>query len=141
MDFMTSFDICASGLSAQRTKMDVITSNLANASTIQTPEGGPYKRKVAVLTSEPVNGKFGSALKEALSQVKVQEIFEDQDGLKQVHDPTHPNADENGIVTYPNVNVVTEMADMITVNRAYEACVTALDASKNMVLKSLDIGK
>ena len=141
MNFITSFDICSSGLSAQRQKMDVIVSNLANASTIQTPEGGPYKRKVVVLAAEPVNGKFGNALKDALSQVKVQEVIEAAEGLKQVHDPTHPNADEQGFVTYPNVNVVTEMADMITVNRAYEACVTALDATKNMVLKALDIGK
>jgi len=141
MDFITSFDICSSGLSAQRKKMDVIVSNLANASTIQTPEGGPYKRKVAVLAAQPVQGKFGAALQEALSEVKVTEIIEDGEGLKKVHDPTHPNADEQGFVTYPNVNVVTEMADMITANRAYEACVTALDASKNMVLKALDIGK
>ncbi len=141
MDFITSFDICASGLTAQRRKMDVIVSNLANASTIQTPEGGPYKRKVAVLAAEPVRGKFGAALEEAISQVKVTEIVEDGEGLKKVHDPAHPNADEQGFVTYPNVNVVTEMADMITANRAYEACVTALDASKNMVLKALDIGK
>ena len=141
MDFITSFDICASGLTAQRKKMDVIVSNLANASTIQTPEGGPYKRKVAVLAAEPVRGKFGAALEEAISQVKVTEIVEDGEGLKKVHDPAHPNADEQGFVTYPNVNVVTEMADMITANRAYEACVTALDASKNMVLKALDIGK
>jgi len=140
-DFITSFDICSSGLSAQRQKMDVIVSNIANASTIQTPEGGPYKRKVAVLTAEPVSAKFDSTLKDALSQVKVQEIVEDPEGFKQVFDPNHPNADEKGYVTYPNVNVVTEMADMITVNRAYEACVTALDASKNMVLKALDIGK
>ena len=141
MDFITSFDICSSGLSAQRKKMDVIVSNLANASTIQTPEGGPYKRKVAVLAAEPVKGKFGAALQEALSEVKVTEIIEDGEGLKKVHDPTHPNADAQGFVTYPNVNVVAEMADMITANRAYEACVTALDASKNMVLKALDIGK
>lgn len=141
MDFITSFDICSSGLSAQRKKMDVIVSNLANASTIQTPEGGPYRRKVAVLAAQPVQGKFGAALQEALSEVKVTEIIEDGEGLKKVHDPTHPNADEQGFVTYPNVNVVTEMADMITANRAYEACVTALDASKNMVLKALDIGK
>ena len=67
MDFITSFDICSSGLSAQRKKMDVIVSNLANASTIQTPEGGPYKRKVVVLASEPVKGRFGNALQEALS--------------------------------------------------------------------------
>jgi len=73
--------------------------------------------------------------------VKVQEVIEDAEGLKKVHDPSHPNADEQGYVTYPNVNVVTEMADMITANRAYEACVTAMDASKNMVLKALDIGK
>ena len=141
MDFITSFDICASGLTAQRKKMDVIVSNLANASTIQTPEGGPYKRKVAVLAAEPVSGKFGAALPDALSQVKVLEVIEDAEGLKKDHDPAHPNADEQGFVTYPNVNVVTEMADMITANRAYEACVTAMDASKNMVLKALDIGK
>lgn len=141
MDFSTTFKIIGTGLSAQRVKMDVIVANLANATTTQTPEGGPYKRKIVVFGSEPVKGKFQNRLKDALNSVKVKEIVVDNSGFKQVFDPTHPDADSSGLLSLPNVNLVSEMADMITANRAYEACVTAFDASKNMALKTLDIGK
>ncbi len=141
MDFLINFKIISTGLSAQRTKMDVIVSNLSNVNTTRTPEGGPYKRKIVVFASEPVAGNFNTSLKDALQGVKVQDIVTDQQGIKAVYDPGNPDADENGFVSQPNVNVVSEMADMIMANRAYEACVTAFNASKNMALKTLDIGK
>ncbi len=141
MDFLTSFKICGSGLEAQRAKMDVVVSNLANVNTTKTPEGGPYRRKVIVLTSEALGDGFESKLRDALKKVQVEAIVEDPDGLRQVYEPNHPHANEQGFVAYPNVNVVSEMADMITANRAYEASVTAFDATKNMALKTLDIGK
>ncbi len=143
MDFLTSFRICSSGFAAQRTKMDVIASNLANVSTTSTPEGGPYKRKMAVFASENVKKgfTFGDKLRDAVKGVALKEVVEAGDGVKKVYNPSHPEADAQGNVAMPNVNVVMEMTDMITASRAYEACVTAFDATKNMALKTLDIGK
>jgi flagellar basal-body rod protein FlgC len=137
MDFQSSFRVCASGLSAQRAKMDVIISNLANINTTRTPEGGPYKRKSIVFSSEPVKGSFDTVLQ----MVKVADVVEDQKGTKRIFDPSHPDADTQGFVAMPNINTVTEMADMIIANRAYEACATAFDASKSMALKALELGK
>ncbi|MFB3925582.1 MAG: flagellar basal body rod protein FlgC [Syntrophales bacterium] len=141
MDFSTNFKICGAGLSVQRTKMDVIVSNLANLGTTRTPEGGPYKRKVVTLSSVPVEGGFNQKLKDAVKSVEVRDIVEDQEGIKRIFDPGHPDADQKGYVAMPNVNIVSEMADMIIANRAYEALVTAFDSTKNMALKALDIGK
>jgi len=137
MDFLPAFKICGSGLAAQRAKMDVIVSNLANINTTRTPEGGPYKRQSIVFSSEPVNEDFN----DILQMVKVEEIVQDKGSIKRVFDPGHPDADAEGQVAMPDINTVTEMADMITANRAYEACVTAFDATKNMALKALELGK
>lgn len=137
MDFQNSFRVCGSGLAAQRAKMDVIISNLANINTTRTPEGGPYKRKVIVFSSEPIKESF----EDILQMVKVANVVENKQGIKKIFDPAHPDADENGFVAMPDINTVTEMADMIMANRAYEACVTAFDASKNMALKALELGK
>ena len=137
MDFMAAFRICGSGLAAQKAKMDVIISNLANINTTRTPEGGPYRRKVIVFASEPVLDSFD----DTLQMVKTAGIAEDHESIKTIVDPTHPDADERGIVTMPDINTFTEMADMITANRAYEACVTAFDATKNMALKALELGR
>ena len=141
MDFSTSFKICGSGLAAQRAKMDVISSNLANVDTTRTEGGGPYKKKMVTLTAESVESHFDSAIKDALKTVKVEGITEDPNAVKTVYDPAHPDADANGNVAMPNINVVTEMADMIMASRAYEACVTAFDATKNMTLKTLEMGR
>lgn len=141
MDFSKSFDICSSGLSVQRIRMDVVASNLANVHTTQTVEGGPYRRKIAVLAADKVGADFGGALDDAVRGVKVSKIVEDIGDFKKVHDPVHPDADAEGYVQMPNVNTVQEMADMIIVSRAYEACVTAFDATKSMALKALEIGK
>lgn len=140
MDFLTSFKICSSGLAAQRAKMDVITSNLANVETTKTAEGGPYRKKTVVLAAEPLEGSFNRALKDAVRTVKVEKIVEDK-AVKMVHDPSHPDADAKGYVAKPDISMVTEMADMITTSRNYEACVTAFDATKSMVLKAMEIGR
>jgi flagellar basal-body rod protein FlgC len=141
MDLSTSFKICGSGLAAQRAKLDVVTSNLANVSTTRTPEGGPYRKKTVALSAENVKGDFDSAIKEAVKSVRVDEVKEDPNGVKMVHDPSHPDADAKGFVAMPNINVMTEMADMIAASRAFEACVTAFDSTKNMALKTLEIGR
>jgi flagellar basal-body rod protein FlgC len=137
MDFLSTFRVCSSGLSAQRAKMDVIVSNLANVNTTRTPEGGAYRRKVAVFASEPA----GDSFEETLRMVKVDRIVEDRNSVKLVFDPDHPDANEKGVVAMPDINTVSEMADMIVANRAYEACVTAFDSTKNMVMKALELGK
>lgn len=141
MDVSASFGLCGSALTAQRAKMDVITSNLANADVTRTAEGGPYRKKSVALVSEPVKDNFDKSLRDALKTVKVTEVTEDASPPRMVHNPAHPDADANGFVAMPNVNLMSEMADMIAVSRAYEAMVTAFDATKNMALKTLEIGK
>jgi flagellar basal-body rod protein FlgC len=141
MDFFVPFRICGAGLSAQRAKMDVITANLANVDTTRTPEGGPYMRKVISFSSQPVGRVFDMKLRKALNMVRVGDVEESREGVRRVADPGHPDADASGFVSLPNVNVVSEMAGMIMASRAYEACVTAFDATKSMALKTLEIGR
>lgn len=143
MDFFTSMDISASALAAERTRMNLISSNLANVNSTRTAEGGPYRRKDAVFTATPVKeGKsFGAALSRAneARSVQVTQINEDQRPPRLQYEPGHPDADANGYVAYPNINVVEEMADMITASRSYEANITATQAAKSMALKTLDL--
>jgi flagellar basal-body rod protein FlgC len=142
MDFFSSLDISASALTAERTRMNLISSNLANVNSTRTAEGGPYKRKDAIFTAVGAPGSFGSALdKAAARKVEVTQINEDQKPPRMQYDPSHPDANPQGYVAYPNINVVEEMADMITASRSYEANVTAAQAAKNMALKTLEIGR
>jgi flagellar basal-body rod protein FlgC len=143
MDFFSSMDISASALSAERTRMNLISSNLANVNSTRTAEGGPYKRKDAVFTATSPKGSFGAALGQATDarRVEVTQIQEDQNPPRLQYEPNHPDADASGYVAYPNVNVVSEMADMITASRSYEANVTAAQASKAMAIKTLDLGR
>jgi flagellar basal-body rod protein FlgC len=141
MEFFTTFKIVGSGLSAQRKKMDVITSNIANMSTTSTPEGGPYKRKVMSFAADPLEKGFDLNLKDAVRAVKVDNVTEEKGGFKKIYDPAHPDADKDGFVTLPNVNLMVEMTDLITASRAYEANATAFDAMKSMAIKAMDIGK
>ena len=142
MDFFTSMDISASALTAERTRRNLISSNLANANSTKTAEGGPYKRKDAVFSATPATGSFGAALGKAdARRVEVSQIVEDQNPPRLQYEPTHPDADAAGYVAYPNVNVVQEMADMISASRSYEANVTAAQAAKSMALKTLDLGR
>ena len=145
MDFFSSMNVSASALSAERTRMNLISSNLANANTTRTPEGGPYKRKDAVFSATPLENSFSRTLDGAsgqqVRQVQVSRIVEDQNPPRIQYDPSHPDADPQGYVAMPNVNVIEEMADMLTASRAYEANVTAVQAAKNMALKTLEISK
>ena len=141
MEFFTTFNIVGSGLSAQRKKMDVVTSNIANATTTSTPQGGPYKRKVMSFAAEPLEKGFDKKLEDAVNAVRVNQVKEETEGFKKIFDPAHPDADKDGMVTLPNVNLMLEMTDLITTSRAYEANATAFDAMKNMALKAMEIGK
>lgn len=143
MNFLRSFNITGSGLTAQRLRMDVISQNIANARVTRTEDGGPYRRKMVVLSSiESGEGSFASALQKAAGGgVQVEAIAEDPSELVPVYEPDHPDADEDGYVMYPNVNTAQEMIDMLGASRAYEANVTAFNAVKAMALKALEIGR
>ena len=144
MDFFSSMDISSSAMSAERVRMNLISGNLANANSTRTAEGGPYKRRDPVFTAEPVSEPFDAALDrsaQGLQGVKVTDIVEDQSAPRLQYDPTHPDANAQGYVAFPNVNVIEEMADMITATRAYEANVTAVQAAKSMALKTLELGR
>jgi flagellar basal-body rod protein FlgC len=123
--------------------MNVIANNLANVNTTRTQKGTPYRRKVVLMESKPIDD-FDSVLKsqsEALYGVKVSEIVEDSTPFKRVYSPGHPDADQMGYVSLPNVNVVTEMANMMMAKRSYEANVSAISATKALALKALEIGR
>jgi flagellar basal-body rod protein FlgC len=145
MDFFNAMDISSSALTAGRTRMNLISSNLANANATRTPEGGPYKRKDAVFSATPVQTPFSKALSRATGQearqVEITEIVEDQSPPRMVYDPSHPDANPQGYVAMPNVNVMEEMTDMIGASRSYEANVTAVQAAKSMAMKTLEISK
>ena len=146
MGLFQSFNISASGMTAERFRTDIIAENIANVNSTSTPDGGPYRRKIVTFAEREVTpfSQFYSASKNALvgNGVKVTKVKEDYetDFIKE-YDPSHPDADENGYVSYPNVNTVTEMTNLIDSTRAYEANATAFNASKAMAEKGLSIGR
>ena len=156
-----AMDISASGLSAQRRRMDAIASNIANVNTTRTAEGGPYRRKITTFEENKDTNSFAKLLdnekmdlkttdnshlipedytlsKDSLSGVKA-EVNEDNTEAKMIYDPTHPDANEDGYVAMPNINIVSEMVDMMSASRSYEANVTALNAAKGMIKNALMI--
>lgn len=148
MGMFSGIDASASGLTAERLRMDVISNNIANANTTRTLEGGPYQRRVVIFeprTKEQVS-PFSKVLSEEMENktgegVRAVGIVADNTPGHTIYDPTHPDANQQGYVEMPNLNIVSEMVDMITASRAYEANVTAVNASKSMAMKALDIGK
>ena len=158
MGMFTAFDISATGLSAERYRMDIISENVANANTTRTEDGTPYRRKVVSFqTQETDNSRpFGHVLDSIVGDgrtrdnverddmigygVKISKIGEDHETeMNMVYDPSHPDADENGYVTYPNVNIITEMTNLIDASRAYEANATAFSASKSIAMKGIGL--
>ena len=143
MSFFNSLNVSASGMTAQRLRTDIISQNIANVNTTRGEGGEPYVRQTVVF-SEKTNNKFDSVLNASLGKsgkgVKVTSIVKDtKTDMKKVYDPSNPDADEDGYVTYPNVDVVTEMTNMIDASRAYEANVTAFNSSKAMLSKTLEL--
>jgi len=136
MDSYGVFNVSASALAAQRQRMNVIASNMANAHSTKTDEGGPYRRQDVVFSTDPV--EQGGA---GLEGVKVSSIVKDESPFKMVYDPGHPDANSDGFVAMPNVSIIEEMVNMMTASRAYEASVTAFNISKTLYLKSLELGK
>jgi flagellar basal-body rod protein FlgC len=144
MDFMTAMKIGASGLSAQRKRMDTIASNLANIETTRTPEGGPYKRKDVMFTALPLtefSTKLSDAMADHVREVKVSEVVEDQSPPTMVFNPSHPDANEEGYVAMPNINMMEEMVNLINATRSFEANVQSINAAKSMALRAIDLGR
>ena len=144
MKLFSAIDSAASGLTAERLRMDVISNNIANVNTTRTPEGGPYRRQTVVFAPRGEEQSFSGILSQAVSSgsgVRAVGINRDNSAPRTVYDPHHPDANKDGYVEMPNINIVAEMVDMMTATRAYEANVTAVNAAKGMALKALEIGK
>lgn len=141
-----AINIASTGLSSQRLRMDVISRNIANANATRTASGKPYRRQVPIFRSIE-NLNFGEVLKGANKRflagqgVEVSSVEEDMSPFKQVYNPGHPDANEDGIVLMPNVDTVTEMVNLISASRAYEASVTSMNTAKAMAMKALEIGR
>ena len=143
-DLLSSMHISASGMSAQRTRMDIVAENIANAESTHTSEGGPYRRRQVVFQTvsptQPFSQIFNSSFQSGgQKSVKAAYIAQDKTPFREVFDPSHPDADAHGIVKMPNVNPVEEMVDMNSAARSFEANVTTMEASKRMFLKSLEL--
>jgi len=149
MSLFTSLDIAASGMTAQRLRMDIVANNIANASTTRTPEGGPFQRRLAVFASrneQPPNTGYppGGAWDDDIlpyQGVRVVGIVKDQKPFNIVYDPGHPDADEFGNVAYPNVDPIMEMVDLIESNRAYESNLSVFETTKTLLMRTLTMGR
>lgn len=144
MDFLTAMKISGSALKAERTRINVASMNLANANTTRTIEGGPYRAKSVVFGATPLPSNFKQtydSVDDKLRQVEVVKVAEDPAPFKEVYDPSHPDADANGIVKMPNVNTAEQMVDLMSARRDFDANVAAMDSIKAMALRSLDISQ
>jgi len=144
MGLFSAIDAAASGLTAERLRMDVISNNIANVNTTRTAEGGPYRRQLVIFEPRSSGMSFKQMLDrqiDSLNGVKVAGIVKDTSPTRKIYDPSHPDANKDGYVEMPNINIVSEMVDMIIAARAYEANVTAVNTAKTMAMKALEIGK
>lgn len=141
MNFILSFDVSASGLYAQRRRMDVIASNLANMETTRTKEGGPYRRKMIVMVPKDGEMDFDTLFRFYAQGVQVDDIVEDPSPFRKVFHPNHPDAGADGYLLKPNVDLIVETANMLMARRTFEANISAIKATRQMVLKALEIGK
>lgn len=141
MSFFDSLNVVASGLTAERMRVDVTSSNLTNAHTTRTAEGGPYKRRDPVFVSHGAGGDFLSALEGQLEGVHVSEIKTDDQAPRLVYDPKHPDANKEGFVAMPNITMVEEMVNMMSAQRSYEAQLTAMHGLVDMAEKALSLGR
>ncbi|NPB09830.1 MAG: flagellar basal body rod protein FlgC [Thermodesulfobacteria bacterium] len=142
MKLITALRLAATGLSAERVRLNVASMNIANAHVTRTLDGGPYRAKNVVMAASPFEPAFERDLRSALSEWQAPEVIaitDDQSPFHEVYDPTHPDADERGIVRYPNVDVLTEMVDLMAASRAYEANLSVVTITKSMALKTIDI--
>lgn len=140
MDFLDTLNIAASGLTAQRVRLQTVASNMANVRTTRGPDGQPYQRQAPVFRSERV-ASFGDSLDRALAEVEIEEIHSSEGAGVRVYDPGHPDADGEGYVTFPDINVLHEMVDMMNANRSYEANIKSIDTTFEMARNAMEIGR
>ena len=141
MSLITAMDINASGLTAQRRRVELSSSNLANSQTTRTEEGGPYRRKDVVFETASFQDSLGAAMTNGLQAVEVSEVVEDPTPFDRRYEPGHPDADKDGYVSYPNVNVMAEMANLVSASKSYEANISAIGIVKAMIARTLEIGR
>jgi flagellar basal-body rod protein FlgC len=139
MDLLDTFNISGSGLAAQRLRLQTVASNMANAKTTRTEDGTPYKRRVPIFETAVVD-PFGDALERSLSSVEVSGVKSIAE-FKKIYDPSHPDADGDGMVELPDINVLEEMVDLMTTARSYEANLKVVDLTREMAMKALEIGR
>jgi flagellar basal-body rod protein FlgC len=139
MDFLTALSVSASGLAAERTRVNLATSNLANAETTRTPDGGPYRRRDPVFEAVAAENGMDTGDGAPAGGVRVAEIAEDDQPGRKVYSPGHPDADADGFVTLPNVNPIHEVVNLMSASKAYEANATAIETLKSMAMRALDI--
>lgn len=142
MNLLTALDVNASGLTAQRQRVEVASSNLANSQTTRTAEGGPYRKKDVVFQSTSTFGEsLGNAMQSGVQGVEVSEIVDDPRPFDKRYEPGHPDADKDGYVSYPNVNGMEEMANLVEASQSYNANISAMSIVKTMISRTLDLGK
>lgn len=141
MNFLKSLETSASGLYAQRKRMDIIASNLANIETTRTEKGGPYRRKMVVMRTKEVDQDFDEMFNSSVKGVQIEDIVEDKTPFKKVYNPSHPDADSDGYLQKPNVDLIVETTNMLMAKRAFEANIAAIKATRQMVIKALEIGR
>lgn len=141
MNFLTTLELSATGLYVQRRRMDIIASNLANIETTRTDQGGPYRRKIVVMGEAPMADDFSEILNASMTGVEIKEVVEDQTPFKRVYNPGHPDADADGYLKKPNIDLIIETTNMLMAKRAFEANMAAIKATRQMALKALELGK
>ena len=141
MNFLKSLETSASGLYAQRKRMDIIASNLANIETTRTEKGGPYRRKMVVMKTKEMDQDFDKMFNDSVKGVQIEDIVEDQAPFNKVYNPSHPDANSDGYLYKPNVHLIVETTNMLMAKRAFEANIAAIKATRQMVLKALEIGR
>src|SRR4051812_3846855 len=141
MNLITAMDVNASGLTAQRRRVELSSANLANSQTTRTDEGGPYRRKDVVFETASFQDSLGTAMDGGVEGVQVSEVVEDQTPFDRRYEPGHPDADKEGYVSYPNVNVMAEMANLVSASKSYEANISAIGIVKTMIARTLEIGR
>lgn len=139
MNLISGIDVSASALTAQKTRLDVVAQNIANAQTTRTASGGPYQRQVVSFETELIRNQGATGA--GLQSVRVAQVTTDRSPGQQIYNPQHPDATPEGLVTMPNVNLSTEMVDLITASRTYEANLSVVKSARQMAMRTLDIGK
>jgi flagellar basal-body rod protein FlgC len=141
MNLFTALDVNASGLTAQRKRVEVSSANLANSQTTRTEDGGAYRRKDVVFQTASFQDSLGTAMGEGVQGVEVSKVVDDPRPFDRRYEPAHPDADKEGYVSYPNVNVMEEMANLVEAARSYEANIAAIGIVKTMINRTLDLGR